>query len=125
MKNRLLLYIDILGFSELVSSSPDTIDDLYEVIASLNAHNHDAFKCVIFSDTILVYNIDGGNHPADISYLIMFICEFSKDLLHRLTNRNVVFRAVISSGYFRHYQLNDVPCFYGTALTKAYYSEKK
>lgn len=122
--NRLLLYIDILGFSDLVSESPRRIDDLYEVIASLNAHNHNAFRCVIFSDTILVYNVDGGDTPQDISYLLMFQCEFVKDLLHRLTNREIFYRAVITYGYFRHYQLNDVPCFYGTSLINAHNAEK-
>lgn len=124
MPNKVLLYIDILGFSELVAKSPERIDDLYEVIASLNAHQHDAFRCVIFSDTILIYNVDGGDTPQDLSYLLMFECEFAKDLLHRLTKRGIVFRAVITSGHFRHYQLNEVPCFYGSALVQAYNAEK-
>jgi hypothetical protein len=122
--NRFLLYIDILGFSDLVSNSPSKIDDLYEVIASLNAHKHNAFRCVIFSDTILVYNTDGGDTRRDISYLLMFQCEFVKDLLHRLTSRGIFYRAVITYGYFRHYQLNEVPCFYGTSLINAYNAEK-
>lgn len=124
MRTRLLLYIDILGFSDLVSESPSRIDDLYEVIAGLHAHHHDAFRCVVFSDTILIYNVDGGDIPEDISYLLMYQCEFARDLLHRLTKRGIVFRAVITNGSFRHYQLNDVPCFYGTALVDAYNSEK-
>lgn len=122
--NRLLLYIDILGFSDLVSNSQERIDDLYEVIASLNAHKHSAFRCVIFSDTILVYNADGGDTPEDISYLLMFQCEFVRDLLHRLTKRGIFYRAVITYGNFRHYQLNEVPCFYGTALVSAHQAEK-
>lgn len=122
--NRFLLYIDILGFSDLVTESPDRIDDLYEVIASLNAHTHSAFRCVIFSDTILVYNADGGDTPQDASYLLMFQCEFVRDLLHRLTNRGIFYRAVITCGYFRHYQLNEVPCFYGTSLVNAHNAEK-
>lgn len=122
--NRLLLYIDILAFSDLATRDPDRVDDLYEVIASLNAHKHEAFKCVIFSDTILVYNVDGGDSSGDVSYLLMYLCEFAKDLLHRLTNRGILFRAVISQGYFRHYQLNEVPCFYGKALVDAYFAEK-
>lgn len=124
MDNRFLLYIDILGFSDLVSDSPKRIDDLYEVIASLNAHQHNAFKCVIFSDTILVYNVDGGDNRKDISYLLMFQCEFVRDLLHRLTNRGIFYRAVVTYGNFCHYQLNEVPCFYGASLIKAYNAEK-
>lgn len=54
----------------------------------------------------------------------MFMCEFAKDLMHRLTSRNIFFRAVITQGNFRHYQLNDVPCFYGPALIEAYEAEK-
>lgn len=124
MQDRLLLYIDVLGFTNLVAGDPARIDDLYEVIASLNAHKHNAFKCVIFSDTILVYNIDGGDTSEDLSYLIMFMCEFARDLMHRLTNRDIVYRAVITYGAFRHYQLNDTPCFYGGALVNAYKAEK-
>ncbi len=125
MSSRILLYIDILGFSELVAQNPNRIDDLYEVIASLNVHHHDAFRCVVFSDTVLVYNTSGGDTPRDIEYLVMFECEFAKDLLHRLAGRNIYFRAVITRGQFRHYQLNEVPCFYGRALVDAYKAEKR
>lgn len=124
MQERLLLYIDILGFSNLVAEHPERVDDLYEVVASLNAHAHTAFKCVVFSDTILVYNVDGGDTPRDISYLVMFMCEFTKDLMHRLTNRTIFFRAVITKGHFKHYELNDMPCFYGSALVRAHEAEK-
>lgn len=125
MRDRFLLYIDILGFSELVRNDVSKIDDLYEVIASLNANKHDAFKCIIFSDTILIYNVDGGEHVPDIRYLLMFMCEFVKDLMHRLTSRGVFFRAVITRGPFRHYELNSIPCFFGPALIRAYQSEKR
>lgn len=122
---RFLLYIDILGFSALTENGSERIDDLYEVIASLNAHRHDAFKCIIFSDTVLVYNREGGAHAEDIRYLLMFLCEFAKDLLHRLTGRGIFFRAVVTHGEFRHYELNTIPCFYGPALIRAYRAEKQ
>lgn len=126
MQPRFLLYVDILGFSDLVLYEDlSRIEDLYEVVASLNAFKHDAFKCIVFSDTILIYNVDGGEVIADVKYLLMFMCEFAKDLLHRLTKRGVVFRAVITYGDFRHYELNSIPCFFGTSLIQAYRSEKK
>ena len=34
MNNKFLLYIDILGFSDIVSESPAKIDDLYEACYS-------------------------------------------------------------------------------------------
>lgn len=125
MNERYFLYLDILGFTDLVRQGSDKIDDLYEVIASLNAHKHDAFKVIVFSDTVVVYNVDGGYTSADAKYLIMFLCEFVKDLMHRLTGRNVYFRAVITHGDFTHYELNGMPCFYGNALVDAYNSEKE
>lgn len=125
MKSRYFLYLDILGFTDLVRDQSERIDDLYEVIASLNAHNHDAFKVVVFSDTVIVYNVDGGDTPQDSQYLIMFMCEFVKDLMHRLTGRGIYFRSIITCGDFTHYELNDMPCFFGNALVEAYNSEKE
>jgi hypothetical protein len=124
--DRYFLYLDVLGFTDLVrQKNGQTIADLYEVIASLNANQHGAFKVVVFSDTVVVYNVDGGDTPEDSSYLIMFLCEFVKDLMHRLTGRNIYFRAVITHGDFTHYELNGIPCFFGNALVDAYNSEKE
>ena len=121
---RYLLYIDILGFSDLVAGKADKVADLYEVIASLNVHRHPTFKAIVFSDTLLVYNITGGDTPAEARYVVMFLSEFAQDLQHRLTQRGIVFRAVIVRGNFRHYELNGIPCFFGSALVDAYQSEK-
>ncbi|NRF65316.1 hypothetical protein [Vibrio coralliilyticus] len=125
MNNKFFLYLDILGFTELVRNDRARIDDLYEVIASLNANNHHAFKVVVFSDTVVVYNVDGGDTPADAKYLVMFMCEFVRDLMHRLMGREIYFRAVITHGDFTHYELNGIPCFFGNALVDAYNSEKQ
>lgn len=125
MNERFFLYLDILGFTDLVKEGSERIDDLYEVIASLNVHKHDAFKVIVFSDTVVVYNVDGGDTPADARYLIMFMCEFVQDLMHRLTKRSVYFRAIITYGDFTHYEINGTPCFYGNALIDAYNSEKE
>ncbi len=100
------------------------VNDLYEVIASLNIHKHDAFKAVVFSDTILVYNVIDATSEHDRKYLVMFLCEFAQDLMDRLVERNIVFRAVLVYGEFTHYELNSIPCFYGAALIEAYKREK-
>lgn len=126
MAQRFLLYIDILGFSDLAANSSSRIHDLYEVIASLNAHNHPAFRAIVFSDTILVYNTNGDDtSPSpDRRYLVMFLCEFAQDLQYRLTKRRIFFRAVLVQGEFSHYELNSVPCFFGPALIEACKAEK-
>jgi len=124
--DRYFLYLDILGFTELVrQKNGEVIVDLYEVIASLNANDHDAFRVVVFSDTVVVYNVNGGDAPEDASYLVMFLCEFVKDLLHRLTGRGIHFRAIITHGDFTHFELNGIPCFFGNALVDAHNAEKE
>lgn len=124
MAHRYLLYIDILRFSDLVNGPTVRIDDLYEVIASLNVHNHSGFRAIIFSDTILVYNTAGQNTGSDRRYLVMYLCEFAQDLQHRLTAKDIFFRAVLVRGEFKHYELNNIPCFFGEALIRAHKSEK-
>jgi hypothetical protein len=57
MDDHYLLYIDVLGFKKLVDEAPDRVDDLFEIVASLNLHQHHDFAAIVFSDTILVYNI--------------------------------------------------------------------
>jgi hypothetical protein len=123
--DRYLLYIDILGFSDLVTADSRKVHDLYEVIASLNVHKHPSFQAIVFSDTILVYNTHRPTTAYDRHYLVMYLCEFAQDLQDRLTGRGIVFRAVLVHGEFMHYELNSVPCFFGTALINAYRSEKQ
>lgn len=125
MTNRYLLYIDILGFSDLVAAGSPRVHDLYEVIASLNVHRHSAFRAIVFSDTVLVYNTEGGDTKSDRAYLVMFLCEFAQDLQHRLTKRGLFFRAVLVRGEFTHYELNSIPCFFGPALVEAHRAEKE
>jgi len=121
--NKFFLYIDILGFSQLVSVDTAKVDDLYEVVASLNALTHDAFEVIVFSDTILVYNTVDPVQVRDNEYLVMYLCEFAKDLQHRLAGRDISFRAILTYGPFVHYTLNKVPCFYGQALIDTHKAE--
>ena len=56
MQKKYLLYIDILGFANLVSKKPKEVKKIYEVVNELNVHRQSEFKAIIFSDTILIYN---------------------------------------------------------------------
>lgn len=124
--DRYFLYIDILGFAKMVETEPDRVVDLYEIISQLNAHRHESFGTIVFSDTILVYpKFQRGIDAREDSYFVMYLCEFAQDLLYRLANRDIHFRAVITQGKFAHYFLENVPCFYGPALINAYRTEKR
>lgn len=122
--DRFLLYIDILGFSEMIRKEPRKVARLYSILDSLNVHKHGSFKTIVFSDTILTYNHIEPKNDDDRSYLVWYLTEFAEDLHRRLTGQEVYFRAVLTSGDFSHYQLKNIECFYGAALVKAYLAEK-
>lgn len=46
------MYIDILGFSNLIKQNVERIKKLFKIIDILNAHKHNAFKTITFSDTL-------------------------------------------------------------------------
>ena len=78
--------------------------------------------CDLFRQSSCTTSLEGMSPRT--SYLLMFMCEFARDLLHRLTGRGIQFRAVITSRKLRHYELNSIPCFYGTSLVRGYVAEK-
>lgn len=124
MTDHYLLYLDVLGFRELVETAPKQVEDLFEIVASLNVHEHGDFSAIAFSDTILVHNVTLPITDHDRQYFVMYQCEFFRDLLHRVAGRGISLRAVLTYGPFQHYRLNDTECFYGPALIHSYTTEK-
>lgn len=125
MSEKYLLYIDILGFSDLVVQDPNRVDQLYSVINSLNVHRHETFETIVFSDTALVYNRDEPRSEQDHKYIVWYSIEFVEDLHHRLTGQGIYFRAVLTKGEFRHYAMANLDAFFGEALLSAYRAEKQ
>ena len=106
MAKKYLLYVDILGFGSIVKNDPEKVERIYGILDSLNAHKHDVFKTIVFSDTVLVYSDDTPtDRPEDHEYLVWYSIEFAEDLHHRLTGQDVYFRAVFSD--HRRYCFND------------------
>jgi hypothetical protein len=124
MTDRFLLYIDILGFTDMVRKEPRKVARIYSILDSLNVHKHNSFKTIVFSDTVLVYNIEPASNDAEREYLVWYLTEFAEDLHHRLTGQDIYFRAALVAGDFSHYDLKHIECFYGTALISAYLAEK-
>lgn len=123
--HKFLLYIDILGFSEMVQKHPEIIPSIYHIVATANVQKHGDFEVILFSDTILVYNRHPPQTPNDRMFTVMFLCEFCQDLFYRLSAIDVFFRAVIVDGDFQHYNLGRATCFFGTSLIDAYLREKE
>jgi len=120
-----LVYIDILGFSNLVKENPEKVGWLYKTINELNVHDHRAFKVIIFSDTILVYSDFSCTTPDNHQYASMFAIEFTQDLFYRIAKEDLFFRAVIDYGDFTHETLSRCEKFYGNALINCYNLEKE
>ena len=123
IKEHYLLYLDILGFSEMAKSQ-ERVLNLYQIIDKLNVHQHDAFKSILFSDTLLVYNLYEPQNAHDHHYNIMYLAEFAQDLLFRLIGRDYYFRAILTKGEFKHNKFDNIEAFFGKALIDSYRDEK-
>jgi hypothetical protein len=123
-KVRYLLYIDILGFSNLVKESPEKIAPLYHEISMMNCHSDCDFETIVFSDTILISNIGMPLTESHHTGLVTFMCEFAKHLMLLLQGSGIHFRGFLTCGEFERYRLGATECFYGDALINAYKTEK-
>lgn len=124
MKNRFLLYIDVLGFSDMVYGDESRIVKLYDLVDGLNCLSHHAFNTIVFSDTVLIYNVAESTSRQDDTYYVMFCIEFFQDLLYRSAGKDYYFRSVLVNGPFEHDSPGRVERFYGEALVRAYNYEK-
>ncbi len=122
---RYLLYIDILGFAELVKTDYKKIRLLFEKIDELNVHKHNAFQTIVFSDTILISNKQAPRNTDDHEYLVMYACEFAQDLMFRCIDLEIQFRAILTYGEFYYEKLENIEAYHGKALVNAYYKEKE
>ncbi len=125
MPDKYLLYIDLLGFSDLVSKDLRRVEVVYRVLDSLNVHRHDMFKTIVFSDTVLVYNRNDPGSDDEHRYIVWYSIEFAEDLHHRLTGQDIYFRAVLTKGEFHHQTMENLQAFYGQAIISAYLAEKE
>jgi hypothetical protein len=72
LPERFFLYIDLLGFSELVIKG-GSVQQIHDIIDRLNVHRHHAFTTIAFSDTVLVYNKDNPESLFDVQLKTCFI----------------------------------------------------
>ncbi len=119
--NKDFLYIDILGFSQLVREHSSKIPQIFETINGLSVHEHYAFHTIVFSDTIIVYNKDDDkpNH-----YYITYLIEFAQQLFYKLLSIGVYFKGLITYGEFEYHKLSNINAYWGIALIDTYNDEK-
>lgn len=125
MSNKYLLYIDILGFSEMVKNDYGKITKLFNYINDLNVHRHRAFQIIVFSDTILIFNKEKPISTRDHEYVVMYACEFVQDLMCRSVDLEIQFRAILTYGEFFYEHLSNIDAYHGTVLVNSYIKEKE
>jgi hypothetical protein len=124
MNKRLFLYIDILGFSEIVRNNENVLR-LYRLIDQARIHHDSHFRVIVFSDTIVAYNINSNYSDEPKAVEVMYLIELTQDFFHKLIGTNIFFRAIITEGEFFHTELDNLQAYFGEALVDAYSDEKK
>ena len=115
------LYIDILGFSQMVREHSAKIPQVFKIIDELSVHRHYAFRAIVFSDTIIVYN---DNDEMPNHYYVTYLIEFAQQLFYRLLSIGVFFRGLITYGEFEYHNLRNIQAYWGSALIDTYNDEK-
>lgn len=116
-KERVFLYIDILGFSNMVKDHSPKIPHIFDIFNGLSAHYHYAFQTIVFSDTIIVYN---ENNDMPNHYYVTYLIEFAQQLFYKLLPIGVYYRGFITHGDFEFRKLSNIQAYWGNALIEAY-----
>lgn len=119
----IFLYIDILGFSELVKT-PAVVSRLFRLLNDARIHSDSNYRAIAFSDTIVAYNTHPDLQGATKAVELMFLIELTQELFLRLAGSGIFFRAVITEGNFYHERLSHMDAFYGQALIDTYRAER-
>ena len=90
MRETLFLYIDILGFSEIVNDDA-LADRLFKIIDNARIHRDANFRAIVFSDTIIAYNIHSNIGAGHKATELMYLIEFAQDLFLRLIGSGIFF----------------------------------
>lgn len=124
LNQRFLLYIDFLGFEKMASGQQHEARALFQIIDDLNAHPHEDFQTLVFSDTVLIFNRELVFLDEHKEYLVMFLIEFVADLFYKLAGTGITFRAILVEDDFECVQMEHMTRFFGNALIRAYKTEK-
>lgn len=117
---RVFLYIDILGFENLVNTKSEKVDKIFQIFDGLNVFKHHSLQVIIFSDTILVFNKE-DNWSKD--YFITYLVEYAQELFYKLSWLNIYFKGIITFGEFNFNELKNFQAYYGDALVETYKDE--
>ena len=102
---RAFLYIDILGFENLIVTNLPKIKKIFEILDSLKVHKHEHFfslQTVVFSDTVLIFNKDDTEANAVVFY-VTYLIEYTQELFYKLAGINVWWIQLWSATFVRKF----------------------
>ena len=99
MSQKIFLYLDILGFKELVTNKSYLIDKIFEIINELHVYRDPKFETIVFSDTILIFNNE--NEYFSKHLCITYLVEYAQRLFIRLAKYKIYFRGILTIGDFK------------------------
>ena len=120
----LFLYIDILGFTEMIKDA-SAVKKVFRILNAASLHRDSNFQSIVFSDTVVAYHRNPNLSPESKANELMFLIELTQDLQLRLIGKGVFFRAIITEGEFYHEKMTNMDAFYGQALVTTYHAEKR
>lgn len=118
MIEKAFLYIDILGFTDLVTNQSEKVREIFKIVDKLNVHNKENLKVIMFSDTILVFTL---RESLKINWFVSDMVEYAQELFYKLNSIGIFFKAVIAMGEFEYSRLKHIQSYYGKALIEAYH----
>ena len=112
---RAFLYIDILGFKNLVNTKSEKVDKTFQIFDGLNVFKHHSLQVIIFSDTILLFNKE--DYWSE-DYFITHLREYAQELFYKLSWLNIYFKGIIIFGEFNFNELKNFQAYYSDALVE-------
>lgn len=124
---RYILFMDLLGFSELVINSD--VENVYEKLNTCIKVHHEwerikqSFSTLYFSDTIIFYQLDKGYSRKTF----LDIYSVSGLLFSAIVSQHIPVRGAITFGEFVVRRDSDKrhDLFFGKALIEAYHAERR
>lgn len=117
---RTFLYIDLLGFENLVDTKSGKVDKIFQIIDGLNVFKHSSLQVIVFSDTVLVFNKEDNWTK---NYFVTYLIEYAQELFYKLSWLNIYFKGIITYGEFNFNELKNFQAYYGESLIETYKDE--
>lgn len=112
------LYIDILGFTDLVNNHSEKVTEIFSIIDRLEVHNKGNLKVIVFSDTIIVFTM---RESLKINYFVNDLVKYTQELFYKLSSIGVFFKAVLTFGEFSFSKMKNIQAYHGKALIETYF----